>query len=126
MFSNLGIGGDNKYDFNNQYYLTGGVLFEIDRSFHIRPAFVVSYAENLRPQAEISTMLFVNRTVGLGGNYRTYGDLSGMLQLNVKRFGLGYSYQFNVNDKPLNQRINNTTHEIGLSYRFGQSSMGLL
>jgi len=34
-------------------------------------------------------------------------------------------YQFNPGNAPLNRRVENTTHELGLSYRFG-GAMGLL
>lgn len=126
MFSNLGLGGDKQYSFRNQYHLSAGALFELSPGFHIRPGLLVTYAENLRPQADVSSMFFIQRTVGLGLNYRSYGDLSGMLQINVSRVGVGYSYQFNTNNAPLNRRINNSTHEIGLSYRFGNTKFGLL
>lgn len=126
MFSNLGLGGDKQYSFRNQYHLTAAVLFEPAPDFHIRPGVLVSYAENLRPQVDLSTVVFIHRTVGLGANFRTYGDVSGMLQLNIGRISLGYSYQFNVKNQPLNRRINSNTHEIGLNYRFGNSETGLL
>ena len=58
-------------------------------------------------------------------NVRSYGDLSSMAQFNFAGFGLGYSYQFNPKNEPLNRRIGNTTHEIGLAYRFGGGA-GLL
>jgi Protein of unknown function (DUF3308). len=85
----------------------------------------VTYAESLRPQAEVSALVFIKRTFGVGMNVRSYGDLAAMAQFNFAAFGLGYSYQFNPGNEPLNRRINNTTHEIGLSYRFG-GVMGLL
>jgi len=50
---------------------------------------------------------------------RSYGEVAGMAQFNFGGFGLGYSYQFNPGNEPLNRRISNTTHEIGLQYRFG-------
>lgn len=56
---------------------------------------------------------------GVGANIRSYGDLAGMAQFNFGGFGLGYSYQFNPKNEPLNRRIGNSSHEIGLSYRFG-------
>jgi len=32
-----------------------------------------------------------------------------------------YSYQFGTRNEALNRNISNTTHEIGLSYRFGDN-----
>ncbi len=62
---------------------------------------------------------------GIGANVRSYGEIAGMAQFNFSGIGLGYSYQFNPGGEPLNRRINNTTHEIGLSYRFDRAA-GLL
>ena len=50
---------------------------------------------------------------------RNQGDLSGLLRLNFSGLGIGYSYQVNTRNQPLNRQINNSTHEVGLSYVFG-------
>lgn len=125
MLSNLGASSDTRYHFRNQYHLTAGALFQLGSDFHLRPNILVTYAQNLRPQAELSAMVFASRLVGLGFNVRSYGDIAGMVQFNFGGLGLGYGYQFNPGNKPMNQRIENTTHEIGLSYRFG-GERGLL
>jgi len=125
MLGNLGLTGDSRYQFTNIYHLTAGALFHLGTDFQFRPSLLVTYAESLRPQAEASAMFFVKEVFGIGANVRTYGEIAGMAQFNFSGFGLGYSYQFNPGNQPLNQRINNTTHEIGLSYRFG-GDLGLL
>ncbi len=119
MLGNLGVGGgDNRYNFRNLYHLTAGALFNLGADFQFRPSLLVTYSESLRPQAEASALFFVKRLFGIGLNARSYGELAGMAQFNFSGFGLGYSYQFNPGNQPLNRRISNTTHEIGLSYRF--------
>ncbi|WP_257666066.1 PorP/SprF family type IX secretion system membrane protein [Parapedobacter tibetensis] len=125
MLGSLGVDSDSRYNFRNVYHLTAGALFDLGTDFQFRPSVLVTYSESLRPQAEVSAMFFVKRAFGLGANVRSYGDLAGMLQVNFLGFGLGYSYQFNPGNEQLNRRIGNSTHEIGLSYRFG-SVMGLL
>lgn len=125
MLGNLGLTGDSRYQFTNIYHLTAGALFHLGTDFQFRPSLLVTYAESLRPQAEASAMFFVKEVFGIGANVRTYGEIAGMAQFNFSGFGLGYSYQFNPGNQPLNRRINNTTHEIGLSYRFG-GDLGLL
>jgi len=119
MLSRLGMGGKKQYDFRSQYHLVAGALFEINPDFHARPSLLVTYARNLRPQWEVGAMGFVKRVFGIGFNVRTYGEVAGMVQLNFGGLGLGYSYQFNTQNQPLNRRINNSTHEIALRYRFG-------
>ena len=125
MLGSLGVGNEGRYSFRNQYHLTAGALFPLGTDFHFRPSLLVTYAENLRPQAEVSALFFIKSVFGVGMNVRSYGDLAGMAQFNFAGFGLGYSYQFNPKNEPLNRRIGNTTHEIGLAYRFG-GVVGLL
>ncbi len=125
MLGNLGLTGDSRYQFTNIYHLTAGALFPLGMDFQFRPSLLVTYSESLRSQAEASALFFIKEVFGLGVNVRTYGEVAGMAQFNFSGFGLGYSYQFNPGNAPLNRRMNNTTHEIGLSYRFGHV-MGLL
>ena len=119
MLGNLGLTGDSRYQFTNVYHLTAGALFHLGPDFQFRPSLLVTYSESLRPQAEASAMFFVKEVFGIGANVRTYGEIAGMAQFNFSRFGLSYSYQFNPGSEPLNRRMNNTTHEIGISYVFG-------
>jgi len=121
MLGNLGLTGDSRYNFRNVYHLTAGALFDLGTDFQFRPSILVTYSESLRPQAEASAMFFVKRVFGVGLNARSYGDLAGMAQFNFSGFGIGYSYQFNPKNEPLSRSINNSTHEIGLSYRFGNA-----
>ncbi|MEC3879005.1 PorP/SprF family type IX secretion system membrane protein [Parapedobacter sp. 10938] len=125
MLGNLGLTGDSRYEFTNIYHLTAGALFHLGPDFQFRPSLLATYSESLRPQAEASAMFFVKEVFGVGLNARSYGELAGMAQFNFSGFGLGYSYQFNPGGGTLDRRINNTTHEIGLSYRFGEA-VGLL
>ncbi len=123
MLGNLGVTGDSRYQFRNLYHLTAGALFDLGTDFAFRPSVLVTYSESLRPQAEASALFFVKGVFGLGANVRSYGEVAGMAQFNFVGFGLGYSYQFNPGNQPLNRRISNTTHEIGLGYRFGKPGL---
>lgn len=116
---NLGVGDASRYNFRNRYHLTAGALFALGADFHLRPSLLVTYAENIRPQAEISTLVFIKQIIGIGANIRSYGDIAGMAHINMGNLGLGYSYQFNPGNEPMNRRIGNNTHEIGVNYRFG-------
>ncbi|WP_188508377.1 type IX secretion system membrane protein PorP/SprF, partial [Parapedobacter pyrenivorans] len=125
MLGSLGVASDSRYNFRNLYHLTAGALFDMGPDFQFRPSVLVTYAESLRPQAEASALVFIKRTFGIGANVRSYGEFAGMAQFHFGGFGLGYSYQFNPGNEPLNRRIGNTTHEIGLQYRF-EAQQGLL
>lgn len=126
MLGNLGVSGDSRYNFRNIYHLTAGALFALGTDFHVRPSILVTYSESLRPQAEASAIFFIKEVFGIGANVRSYGEVAGMAQFYFSGFGLGYSYQFNPGNEALNRRISNTSHEIGLSYRFGGAKVGLL
>ncbi|MFC3197645.1 PorP/SprF family type IX secretion system membrane protein [Parapedobacter deserti] len=121
MLGSLGVGSDSRYHFRNLYHLTAGALFGLGGDFHLRPSVLVTYSESLRPQAEASALVFIKQVFGIGANIRSYGEVAGMAQFNFSGFGLGYSYQFNPGNEPLNRRISNTTHEIGLQYRFDRA-----
>ena len=125
MLGSLGVSKGSRYDFRNIYHLTAGALFALGTDFSFRPSLLVTYSEHLRPQADIGAMFFVQRAFGLGVNVRSYGSVAGLAQLNLGSLGVGYSYQFGTRNETLNRGINNNTHEIGLTYRFG-SMVGLL
>ncbi|WP_177181250.1 PorP/SprF family type IX secretion system membrane protein [Parapedobacter koreensis] len=119
MLGSLGVGSDSRYHFRNIYHLTAGAVFGSGGDFQFRPSLLVTYSESLRPQAEVSAMFFARHAVGLGINIRSYNGLAGLARINVKRFGIGYSYLFGARNEGLSRGINNNTHEIGLNYRFG-------
>ncbi|SEL72765.1 PorP/SprF family type IX secretion system membrane protein [Parapedobacter koreensis] len=122
MLSSLGIGRENRYSFRNVYHLTAGAVFALNADFHLRPSLLVTHSESLRPQVEGGVLIFAKKVFGLGMNIRNYGELAGMVQVNVNGFGVGYSYQFNPGSKSLSRGISNTTHELAISYRFGHAS----
>lgn len=120
MLGNLGITGDARYNFRNIYHLHAGALFALGMDFHFRPSLLVTYSESLRPQVDASAMFFIKRAFGMGMNIRSDGELAGMAQFNFGGFRLGYAYQFNPKNEPLNRSMNNSTHELGLTYWFGK------
>jgi len=126
-FSKLGITNfTNQSDRKMLYHFTAGAIIPLGTDFDLKPAGLLTWAENLKPQADISAMVFLQRTAGLGINVRTYGDLAGMAQFHIKKLSFGYSYQFSPGNQPLNRGIGNNTHEISMNYRFGKGVINLL
>lgn len=126
-FSNLGLSStEDQRERYNQYHFIAGALIPINEDFDIKPAGLLTWSKDVSLQADISAILFLKKTVGLGANVRTYGDMAGMLQFYTKRLNLGYSYQFNTNNQPLKRGINNNTHELSIGYRFGKGTGSLL
>lgn len=123
----VGLFGDPNYHFDNHYHLTAGFLWPLGSAeeFHLRPSVLVSHASSFGTTLDGSVMVFAQRRFGLGVGARTQGDLSGKLQFRLSGLTVGYNYQFHPGNQALNRQINNSTHEIGLSYAFG-SLAGLL
>lgn len=119
--TNGGVGafGDARYNFENHYFVTAGYLWPMGETLHLRPSVILAYTGNTGVEVDASAMVFARGTIGLGLGVRSQGDLSGLLRFNFSGLGVGYSYQVNPRNQPLNRQINNSTHEIGLSYAFG-------
>jgi len=126
--NDLGAGGDvnRQYNFRTQYHAMGAVVVPLDESFDLKPAVLVSYVSDLPLTANLSATVYVEKAFGLGVNVRGNGDLAGMLELRVGHLQVGYSYQFNSSGNPLKRQIDNATHEVGLSYRFGKVPKSVL
>lgn len=126
--NDLGAGGDvnRQYNFRTQYHAMSAVVVPLDESFDLKPAVLVSYVSGLPLTANVSATVYVEKAFGLGLNVRGNGDLAGMLELKVASFKIGYSYQFNSGSNPLKRQLDDASHEVGLSYRFGKISKGIL
>jgi type IX secretion system PorP/SprF family membrane protein len=120
-FTSLGNASvaNNTY-YKNQYNLAGAYLLNAGTDMKIKPAFLVSYAKDIPVIADLSTTLYLKNTIGIGINYRTNHEISGILSINMSSFRLGYSYQFGAASNTISQ-FNNTTHEITFGYRFGKN-----
>lgn len=125
-FSKLGLSADNQRELYNPYHFMAGALIGINEDFDIKPAGLLAWSKDVGFQADLSATFLLKKTLGLGANIRTYGDMAGIVQFYAKRLSLGYSYQFNANNKPLKRAINNNTHEISIGYRFGKGNISIL
>lgn len=117
-FGGVGILGNEKYNFQNEYLLMGGMLLDMGEGFVLRPSLQVNYSRGTGMGIDGSAMIFLHRKVGIGIGGRTQGDCSGLLRLNISGFGLGYAYQFNLSDQKIQRYLHRQSHEIGLVYSF--------
>jgi type IX secretion system PorP/SprF family membrane protein len=111
----------NNTNFTNHYYFAAGWLASLDEDIKFKPATLVSYATGSPVVANISGTFYFKGALGLGVNYETDKAMAGIITINVDAFHIGYSYKFSVASENLGG-INNATHEITLSYRFGKTS----
>ncbi|QQT25049.1 MULTISPECIES: PorP/SprF family type IX secretion system membrane protein [Sphingobacterium] len=111
---------------DNTFYVSSGVIFDLDNQMYIRPSLLASYRPVTGVQFDGTVMLFFHEKFGIGGGYRQRGDLMGMAEFNLGRLRVAYSYQQNLKNSDLNRYIANSTHELGLSVRFGNQSRSRL
>jgi type IX secretion system PorP/SprF family membrane protein len=111
---------ENNY-FRNHYYFSGGYLADMADNIRIKPAVLVSYVRGVPVAADFSATFYFADALGVGFDMRTTAEAAFLVSFNVKGFHIGYSYQFGTSD--INPGgVNNATHEVSLSYRFGRNS----
>jgi type IX secretion system PorP/SprF family membrane protein len=123
-FRDLGEGSllDNNY-FRNHYYFSAAYLatFDDDNFITLKPAALASYVRGEPLIADISLTMYIRQMLGIGFDYRTNGEVAGIVSYNFSNFHIGYSYQFGTTYNNFSE-FSNATHEITLSYRFGKGS----
>ncbi|WEA00615.1 PorP/SprF family type IX secretion system membrane protein [Mucilaginibacter sp. SJ] len=112
----------NASNFRNHYYFSGALLTDINEDIKFKPATLISYAKGVPMTADISGTFYMKGAIGLGINYRTDKEMSGIMSINIRGFHVGYGYQFGTSSTNLGG-FNNATHEVSLSYRFGKGAM---
>jgi type IX secretion system PorP/SprF family membrane protein len=109
---------DNSY-FKNHFNVSGAYLIENGSDFKIKPAFLAYYSQGQPLTVNFSTTLYLKNIIGLGADYRTGKQMSGILNINSRNIRIGYSYQFSTSGYNLGG-VNNAVHEVVLTYRFGR------
>ncbi|NCD71672.1 PorP/SprF family type IX secretion system membrane protein [Mucilaginibacter agri] len=119
-FTSLGSASiqDNSY-FRNHYNFSGAYLIDGGKDVKVKPAFLATYTKGVPFIANFSTTLYIKNVVGFGADYRTNNEMAGIISFMMSNFRLGYSYQFGTASNNIG-RFNNSTHEVTLTYRFGQ------
>jgi len=120
--NSLGTAGvQNNTNFTNHYYFAAALIANIDEDIKFKPATLLSYTSGIPILADISGTFYLKDILGIGLNYGTDKTMAGILTINFNQFHIGYSYKFNVASQNLGG-VNNATHEVTLSYRFGKHS----
>ncbi len=109
---------DARYN-KNTWYFSGAYLFDLDDSFKLKTASLLSYTRTLPSLFDISTTLYIKNRIGIGAGYRSTNEASGLLSYffdnNVM---VGYSYQTGFGAVKVGG-ASNGTHEITFGFRFG-------
>ncbi|MFD1258989.1 PorP/SprF family type IX secretion system membrane protein [Mucilaginibacter terrae] len=121
----LGNASTQRADFfRNHFNFAGAYLFGKEGDdVRAKPAVLATYTKGVPFIADMSTTLYFKSILGIGVNYRTNNEMSGIISISSDIIKLGYSYQFGTSATNLGGRLSNATHEVTLSYRFGQNTM---
>lgn len=107
--------------FRNHFNFAGAYLFGKDGDdVRAKLAALATYTKGVPFILDFSTTIYFKELLGVGANYRTNNEMSGIISITSDILKLGYSYQFGTSSNNLGGRLSNATHEISLSYRFGQ------
>jgi hypothetical protein len=98
----------------------GGYLARLNEVFKLKPAFLVSTTKGLPNTYDLSTTLYMQDAIGVGLSYGTSRELGAHASVYVSnRLIFSYNYQFST-EAFGGINIGNNTHEIGVTYRFGE------
>jgi type IX secretion system PorP/SprF family membrane protein len=107
--------------FRNHYIFAGAYLFGKEGDeVRAKPAALATYTKGVPFIMDFSTTIYFKELLGVGANYRSNNEMSGIISITSDILKLGYSYQFGTASNNLGGRLSNASHEVTLSYRFGQ------
>lgn len=102
-------------------YLSAGVLIHLNEQFALAPNLLWNIVNENRA-LDAGAMLFIQETIGIGGTYRTTGELNAALQYTLQRkLQLGYAYIFSVGNSQNISRFSGGSHELFVSYRISNT-----
>lgn len=105
-------------------FLASGYVFPLSDDFDFKPSFLIKGVKGAPVEADINATLWIKSVVGVGAQYRTNADISGLIELQVTpNIRIGYSYDHSVTRL---QNFNSGSHEIMLRYEFGFESGKIL
>lgn len=104
------------------YYITGGYVFDMNKTIKFKPAFMVKATNGAPLSYDLTANFLFNEKVWLGAAYRineSAGAFGGIFDIQVsKQLRLGYAYEHPISDiRP----YSNGTHEILLMFEVFKS-----
>jgi type IX secretion system PorP/SprF family membrane protein len=120
-FRKLTLKTTNNYDVkgDSHYYLSCGYLFDIAPSLKFKPTVLVKKIGEGRISQEVTANFLLNNVIWIGAGWRESESIIGITQFQMTNsIKLSYSYDY-VTKREL-QTIQQGSHEIALSFRFGR------
>jgi type IX secretion system PorP/SprF family membrane protein len=98
-------------------FLAAGYVFPLSEEFKLKPSVLFKGVKGAPLEGDFNATLWIKDVIGLGAQYRTNADISGMFELQVSpQIRVGYAYDHSIT--PL-RNYNSGGHEIMLRYEFG-------
>ncbi len=101
------------------YFLTGGLYFDICHGVKVLPSFLLKYQPNHSPQVDFNAQIILRDRIWFGLGYRSSNTIIAMLQYQLNdQLRLSYSYDTDLSKLGT---YKSGSHEIVLNYVFSYS-----
>jgi type IX secretion system PorP/SprF family membrane protein len=98
-------------------FVSTGYVFDLNSDFKLKPSFLLKGVKGAPLEGDINATLWIKDVLGIGAQYRTNADISGLLEIQVNpQIRFGYAYDYSTTNL---SHFNSGSHEIMLRYEFG-------
>jgi type IX secretion system PorP/SprF family membrane protein len=103
--------GATSFDLSDwHFYLHGGYSWAINENLDLNSSTIFKHVSGAPFQVDISTMMVIKKKFGIGVNYRTSKDISGLLRFRLNpMLEMAYAYDYNISDI---NKFSSGSHEI--------------
>jgi len=103
---------------NNQYFLTGGYIFDVSEDLKIKPSLLLKAVKGESLHYDVNINAWIQNTVGLGVSYRANDALVGMFEIRITpQLTLGYAYDYLISNL---KTFSTGSHELMMKIEFNQ------
>lgn len=118
--SGVNIGsGSKEFQIDRHYWLLAGNRFIMTRELDLEPNILLKTTEKWIPQADIGVKLYYLQNYWAGLAFRTDGSIVSIVGIKRKSMVVGYAFDYSLGSV---QRFNFGTHELSLSFKFGDDA----
>ncbi|MFC2089956.1 type IX secretion system membrane protein PorP/SprF [Bacteroidota bacterium] len=121
LFESVVSIGSRSFDYriDRHYWVMGSYRFDITREFFIEPTVLMKTTERWIPQADLGAKFYYTNNYWGGLAFRTDGSLIFSAGMQWRSLYIGYAFDYSFSRL---QRFNLGTHEISISYKFGDNA----
>lgn len=103
------------------YFLTAGMVYELNPDVVLKPSFLLKYVGNAPVEVDLNMNVLLSNILWVGASYRTNDAVVGILEFQVNRkLRIGYSYDYTLSDI---KNYSAGSHEFMVGYDFGYDIM---